>query len=338
MRRLPATLLPLLLLALSALPAGGCATDRQVIAQAADAHSMIRPAVITQQDLAAYVERVGDRVVAAAREVARDDDRIDPEKSAWMFEDVRFHLVNSDVLNAFTTGGEHVYLYGELLRACEDEDEFAAVVAHEFGHIYGRHVHDKMNAQIGLMATALVAGGGAYALSGDDDRLRNAGIAAGATAGLGQFALLGFSRDEEFEADELGFDFYVRAGYDPAQFPGFFETMIERGYDKGSDLQNLAQTHPRLSKRVERIEAFAADLPPDADRYREPPIADSGEFRRLQRLSAKVGKSMPTDQTLSGAKELLAAFPSCVTPFDNQPEQVAAQRRMAEAMERSQPQ
>ena len=217
--RFRALALPVVVLALAALGTGGCVSDKQVIAQAADVHGTIEPAVINEGDLRDYVQAVGDRVVKAAREVARDDDRVDPEKSAWMFKDVRFHLVNSDVLNAFTTGGEHVYLYAELFRACSDEDEFAAVVAHEFGHIYGRHVQDKMQAQYGLLATAALAGGGAYALSSGDDRVRNASLAAGATAGLGQFALLGFSRDEEYEADKLGFSFYVRAGYDPEQFP-----------------------------------------------------------------------------------------------------------------------
>src|SRR5688572_30185468 len=111
MRRL-AALLTLLTLALSG---AGCATDRQVIAQASDAHQQLEPAVITDAQLSGYLQAMGRRVVDAARELdakgfGPDSNR--KEDDSWMFsKDMAFHFVNSETLNAFTTGGNHMYIY-----------------------------------------------------------------------------------------------------------------------------------------------------------------------------------------------------------------------------------
>ncbi len=93
----------------------GCATDRQVISQAAQTHQGLQPAVITDPQLAGYIQRVGDRIIASARVLyqqgygpAAQDKKEDP---SWMFSNaMQFHLVASDTLNAFTTGGEHMYI------------------------------------------------------------------------------------------------------------------------------------------------------------------------------------------------------------------------------------
>ena len=108
----------------------GCATDKQVIAQASDAHREINPAVVTDPVLDRYIQSIGDRVVDTAREMHQQGfgpSAHKSEDSEWMFKEIQFHLVNSPTLNAFTTGGQHVYLYSELFTTSKTEDEFAAV-------------------------------------------------------------------------------------------------------------------------------------------------------------------------------------------------------------------
>ena len=159
---------------------GGCATDQKVIAQANDVNGTLQPAFITQADVAGYVQKVGDRIVDAARVAAKDGYKDhDLDKSSWMFKDIQFHLVNSETLNAFTTGGEHVYLYSQLFQDVDSEDAFAAVVAHEFGHIYGRHVQSGMNRQLLTLAAAAGAGATAYALAPENSKTQYATGAAG---------------------------------------------------------------------------------------------------------------------------------------------------------------
>src|SRR5438445_11825513 len=94
------------------------------------------------------------------------------ESSQWMFSsNMKFHFVNSKTLNAFTTGGEHMYIYNELFQKCKSEDELAAVMAHEYGHVYCRHVQQGENNQIATLAAGALAGGAAgYALGGSENR------------------------------------------------------------------------------------------------------------------------------------------------------------------------
>jgi len=111
------------LLALTLFGAGCAVTDRQVIDQAQQAHSGLKPAVIEDRELADYIQAVGDRIVNAAQEADRQhkgpDAHFKDEDRAWMFSNkMQFHFVNSKTLNAFTTGGEHMYVYTELFQLC----------------------------------------------------------------------------------------------------------------------------------------------------------------------------------------------------------------------------
>jgi predicted Zn-dependent protease len=326
-RRILALLvLPLLLIAT------GCATDKQVIAQANEAHSQIKPAVITDPVLDGYVQQIGDRMVAVAREMHAQgygSKAHKGEDSEWMFQDIEFHLVNSPTLNAFTTGGQHIYLYSELFISSKTEDEFAAVVAHEFAHIYGRHVQKGMNRQYAILGGAAAAAVAGAALAGEDNRMTGAGVGAGVGLAAGQFLGLGFTRDDEDEADKFGFQFYVRAGYDPSKFADFFRQMIEKGYDKSPE---LVSSHPKLANRVTNAEKRVKDLPPVARQWRQPNILGPQRFAELQNRARQYAKKVPRDKTLEAAQLMLAAFPSCVAPEDL-PDQRKAQEELIRAME-----
>ena len=331
---MPIRFRPLLLL-LTAAPLlgllGGCVTDQQVIAQANDVNGTLKPAFITAPDLAGYVQAVGDRVVAAARQSAKEGyENLDVQNSAWMFKDIKFHLVNSETLNAFTTGGEHVYLYSQLFQDVDGEDAFAAVVAHEFGHIYGRHVASGMKRQVTLMALAAGAGLGASALAPDGKGQEYGALASGAAATGGKFVGMGFTRGDESAADRMGFHFYVQAGWDPTKFANFFKTMIAKGYDTTPE---YLSDHPKLSNRVESVQGYVNELPADASKLRRPDIATPQQFRNYQQEAGRLAKSTPDDKSLQKAQTLLAAFPSCVAPAETE-RQKAAQQELSEASDR----
>jgi predicted Zn-dependent protease len=307
----------------------GCASDAAVQQQAEDMHAQLEPAIVTDADVAQYVQAVGERVVQSAYEEYQAgllSKRINEEDPTWMFNDVQFHLVNSDTLNAFTTGGKHVYLYSELFESSQTEDEFAAVVAHEFGHIYGRHVHNSMNNQYGIIGAAVGAGVLGYALGGDD-REQIAMLAGGGALMAGQLWGLGYSRDQESEADDLGFTFYVNSGWDPSKFPDFFKQMIAKGYETPKE-QEMMASHPRLSDRVRNIEKKLAQLPPGSERMRKPNLVSQSRFDKLKRRAQVVGAQMPNDKSLEAARLMLASFPSCVAPVA-QESQTEAREKIA---------
>jgi predicted Zn-dependent protease len=243
--------------------------------------------------------------------------------------------VNSETLNAFTTGGEHMYIYTGLFRQCKSEDELAAVMAHEFAHIYGRHVQKGMNRQMGLAGAALVAGGAGYAAGGAEQGGTYASALAGAAAMAGSFVGKSFTRRDENEADKYGFIFYTRAGWDPEKFDDFFQTMIDKGYDK---TPAIASDHPTLASRVQATQRRIGELPRDAGRWARPPVASGAEFQRLQQRAAEVGQRMPDDQSLARSQQLLGALPrSCFTAQDGHiPDQRQSQQRLLEDLQREQ--
>lgn len=311
-------------------PLGACATDRQVIEQADDAHHELEPAVLKDPELAGYLQAMGDRIVVEAKKLS--DARFGPashfdEDPSWMFSTSQFHFVNSETLNAFTTGGEHMYIYTQLLQQCRTEDELAAVMAHEYAHVYARHVRKGMNRQYLAMGGALAAGVLGYTLA-DDDKLEVAGLAAVGAGMLGSFLNKGFTRDDEAEADALGFEFYARAGWDPARFGDFFQAMIDLGYDTTPEIMS---DHPTLASRVVAARAAAAKLPPDAKSWRKPAVAEGAQFKAMQARAAQIAKALPKDQSLETAQTLLDAVGNCLMPTD-QPQQVAARTKIEAAL------
>ena len=319
----------------------GCASDRQVIAQADQVHGTIKPAVMEDPVLAGYLQDVGNRIIESAKEMNLQGSGRDKssEDNSWMFgEKMRFHFVNSKALNAFTTGGEHMYIYTALFEQCKTEDELAAVMAHEFAHIYGRHVHKGMNRQYTALAVAAAAGGAGYAVAGKDSKTEGAALGAGLGFAAAQFANMGFTRKDEAEADDLGFQFYTRAGWNPDHFGDFFQSMIDAGYDKTPAMMS---DHPTLKSRVDAAKKRAAALPPQADQWRRDPVAGTKRFKDLQARAARLGKTLPSDQTLANSQELLQALPrSCVAPVEPKDAVQARERivKRAEAAEKAQQQ
>jgi predicted Zn-dependent protease len=324
-------------LTLVLLGASGCANDKKVMAVADSVHTGLTPAVMEDGELQAYFQKVGERIIQTATEM--DKEGFGPEShtaaddNAWMFSDkVQFYLVNSKMLNAFTTGGEHMYIYNELFLSCKSEDALAAVMAHEYAHIYARHVKKGMDRQLGQNVGSGVIGVGAGLTSfllggGLSSSVSTGQSAAEVASSAGKFVGMGFTRSDEDEADALGFAFYTRAGWAPDHFADFFKHMIEAGHDGSPE---WFSDHPKLATRVANTEKRVAKLPADASQWRKPPIADAKQFAALQRRSAQLATSMPNDQTMQKAQTMLASFPSCVSATD-QPGQKAARRKVSNA-------
>jgi predicted Zn-dependent protease len=315
----------------------GCAvTDRQVIDNAEQMHGSLQPAIMRDQQLANYLQSVGERIVAAGRDADRQNkgpkQHFDKSQNdQWMYSDqMQFHLVNSKTLNAFTTGGEHMYIYNQLFQECKTEDELAAVMAHEYAHVYCRHVAQGMKNQMTtLIAGALVGGAAGYALGDKDNRLGAVGTGAAVGAAGGQFLNMGFTRHDENEADEWGFYFYTRAGWDPNHFADFFQHMIDKGLDKTPE---MLSDHPSLANRVTDTRKRVKNLGADADRWRKRPIADGSAFRDLQSRAASLAKKLPDDKSLQNSQQLAQALPrSCVAPVDPPDAQQARQDLAAKA-------
>jgi predicted Zn-dependent protease len=203
--------------------------------------------------LQAYVSRVG-------QELARRSE----------LPDLRFTftVIDSPIVNAFALPGGYVYVSRGLLALADDEAELAGVLAHEIGHVTARHTAQRVTqaqyGQLGAMAAQL---GGAIlgGWLGGDAGSRLGGQLGGQLGTLGATAWVqGYSREQEFEADQLGIRYMARAGYDPEGMSSLLDAL--RANDAlseklrggpAADVPSWLASHPRTVDRIERAAAEA---------------------------------------------------------------------------------
>ncbi|NWF94438.1 MAG: M48 family metalloprotease [Syntrophaceae bacterium] len=161
-----------------------------------------------------------------------------------------FKLLDVSVVNAFAVPGGYVYLTRGILASLNSEAELAGVLGHEIGHIAARHSAKQYSkaqlAQIGL-GVGMIFTEKAPLLS----ELAQLGVG---------MLFLRFSRDNEREADDLGVEYSIKAGYDASQLASFFETL-ER-MNPGSDRTGLPawfSTHPNPEDRLQAVRARAKE-------------------------------------------------------------------------------
>ena len=171
------------------------------------------------------------RVQGIGQRLARTSDRQDVP--------YQFGVVREKSINAFTLPGGTIYVHTGLVEKAND-DELAAVLAHEVGHVAARHAAKHLQADLGFTVLTQIAG------------------AAGVGPGSAQLAESlyglfrnGYSRQDELEADRLGIRYTLRAGYDPEGMITFFEKMLaEEPEDPLARSLVWQQTHPLTTERI----------------------------------------------------------------------------------------
>jgi len=177
--------------------------------------------------LSAYIAGVGARVAAHS-------DRTDVQYS--------FTVLESEVVNAFAAPGGYVYITTGLLALAGDEAEMACVLAHETGHVVGRHSVRSIQTTMGIaLAAELLLG----------DRGEAWGQLAGVGAGL---FMMRNSREHEFQADQFAVKYSVAAGYDPAGSVRFFEKLMAMHGSGPGGVAGWLSTHPPTDERITRAQ------------------------------------------------------------------------------------
>ena len=212
--------------------------------------------------LQAYVERVGNDIAAVSH---RPD------------LDYTFTIIDNPEINAFALPAGYVYVNRGLLTFMNSEAELAAVLAHEIGHITARHAVQQQ-ARGGLAKTASTVGGIVTAVATGSGYV---GSQISDIASIwAQSGLSGFGREDELEADSLGAEYIVNAGYDPAAMIEVI-TVLKNQEDfnrkvagTGGGYHGLFATHPRNDKRLQEAIEDVATLGGNAITR-----ADNTEFR-----------------------------------------------------------
>ncbi len=194
------------------------------------------PTYMADPETLEYLNRLGYRLVSAG-----------PTNTYSYF----FFPIRDSSLNAFALPGGFVAVHSGLIIAASSESELASVMGHEIAHVQQRHVARMLENQKGnlgwTLASLLVAVLAARSGSGDGA----AAAVVGTQAALVQNAL-SFSRDAEREADRVGFQSLVRAGFDPKGMENFFERLDfnSRTYEGARAAPAYLRTHPLTIDRI----------------------------------------------------------------------------------------
>lgn len=187
-----------------------------------------------------YVNTIGQRLVANS------------EMSETPFT---FTVLDTPMVNAFALPGGYVYVTRGILAMINSESALASVVGHEIGHVTARHsarrYNNQMFAGIGTVLAGVVTG---------DSALTNS---------LGQGAqayLMSYSRNQEYQSDELGVRYSSRSGYDPYAAAEMLQSLdaehqlqlILANRAGEPEQSDFFSTHPNTQDRVTRAHAAAA--------------------------------------------------------------------------------
>lgn len=188
------------------------------------------------RELEAYVQEVGMRLARVSHRPNLD---------------YRYRVLNSSVPNAFALPGGFIVINRGLLVGLHSEAEMAAVLGHETGHVTAKHslagYQRALAANILLAGVAVGTGGKQWAMD-----------LSGVTASL---VTNGFSREQEREADWLGIDYMVKAGYNPmgaVRLQEYFYRELEGGRNP-MFVEGIFRTHPFSKERLDNARARIAE-------------------------------------------------------------------------------
>ncbi len=182
-------------------------------------------------------------------------------------------VAQNNTLNAFAVPGNIIGVHTGLLNYAKTENQLAAVLAHEMGHLSQRHYARRLEQQKNMMMPMLAGMLAGLVLAANSNS--DAGVAAiMGTQAAAQQASLAFSRQNEQEADRIGMQTMVQAGLDPHAAGDMFEEMVRANRLNRRPPEYLL-THPVSETRV-------ADARNRAMQYERKPAEDDLEFQLMR--------------------------------------------------------
>ncbi len=190
-----------------------------------------------------YIDELGQKLLSHSKDAGQE---------------YHFFVLDSPEVNAFATADAYIFVNRGLLAYMGSEDMLAAVVGHEIAHVVARHP-DKQRTS-GLLSSGI--GLLALALTGRVETLQ-------AADAVTRTMIMGYGRDRELEADEIGAQIIARAGYNPlATIEAVHVLKDQELFSK--DVANqprsyhgLFATHPQNAKRLREVVSYALDMLPE---------------------------------------------------------------------------
>lgn len=159
---------------------------------------------------------------------------------------LNFKVYKVKEANAFACADGSVRVYSALMDIMDD-NELMGVIGHEIGHVIKHHSLKAIKNELTTSAVfdALSATGGKLALLTDSQ-----------LGALGEVMLNArYSRKQESEADQCGYDFLVKNGRNPWGMAMAFEKLqsLEGNSSYSKVLNKMFSSHPDLSDRIKKM-------------------------------------------------------------------------------------
>ncbi|HDQ44849.1 MAG TPA: tetratricopeptide repeat protein [bacterium] len=180
-----------------------------------------------------------------------------------------FRAVNAVYVNAYAFPGGSIATTRGILLAIENEAELAALLGHEIGHVTARHTAERMSK---AMLLNVAVGLGSMLVS---QKSETAGLVTAGVGMIGSTLLLAkYSRDDERQADALGMEYMVKAGYTPEGMVGLMNVLRSLSSHSPGAIEMMFASHPMSEERyqtaVNRVNTVYGDnksLPEGRERY-----------------------------------------------------------------------
>ncbi|HET6429874.1 MAG TPA: M48 family metalloprotease [Phycisphaerae bacterium] len=213
-----------------------------------------------------YVRQVGARLASGS------------ERKDVPYE---YALLASDEPNAFALPGGKIYLTAGLMTRMANERQLAAALGHETGHIAAGHNVQAIQRQMGTQIFADLAAAAMGSTAGEVTQV--AGEMVGAMLGLR------YSRQDEYQADQLGIRYMTKAGHNPYGIVELLEALQREEKDQPGKLAGMFLTHPLTSDRIEEARKEIRKKHPGAS-----PDASDPRARPFQQMRARVARALET--------------------------------------------
>ena len=254
-----------------------------------------RGGVYSNAELSQYIGGITKRLVATV-------DVPEP------FRPLRVRVLNTSAPSAFALPGGAIFVSRGIIGIANDEAQLAGVIAHEISHVVARHSAKRI-AENEKRILEIVREQD-QSLRGAPRSRQIAIFEQELEARLGDIA--SFSKDQELEADRLGLQMVIAAGYDPSGFGELLERIdnfenrrLLRTGVGADELKEIVERsgYPELSERLAALGTFPKTAPDTAgrdrlmqvidgmtfdDRYQGALVRDGAYWHPVQRLSFKV--------------------------------------------------
>ncbi|WAR44437.1 M48 family metallopeptidase [Methylomonas rapida] len=155
-------------------------------------------------------------------------------------------VFEDETLNAFALPGNKIGVHTGLINLVDNQDQLAAVIGHEIGHVLSRHSNERLSQETAV-STGLAM---VQAVAQPQSALGQTALGllgVGAEYGV----ILPYSRIHETEADTIGLDLMARAGFDPRQSINLWLKM-DKAAQGGQPIEFMS-THPSHGTRIDNL-------------------------------------------------------------------------------------